>query len=139
MKVLIATLLIFISMINPIKADEYSNNGTYIINLSCNKAPSYSVKIPKSVSIENTSTQLDFEVKGDLYNTQNLNIVFDSSTYLTYGTKTELVTIHQTKSSWTNQELSNNYLPSYITITHNPLSAGNWTGTLNVTIQLGEV
>lgn len=139
MKILFTFILVLIAMISPIKADEIKNSGTYTINLSCNKSPSYSVKIPKSISIEEPSTQLNFEVKGDLYNTQKLNIVFDSTTTLSYGTKSEPVTIHQTKSSWSNKELTNDYLSSYITITHNPLSAGYWTGTLNVRIQLSEV
>lgn len=139
MKLLFTAIFLFITMFSPVKADEITNSGTYTINLSCNKSPSYSVKIPKSISIEEPSTQLDFEVRGDLYNTQRLNIIFDSAATLSYGTKIEPVATHQTKSSWSNQELSNDYISSFVTITHNPLSAGYWTGSLNVRIQLSEV
>lgn len=139
MKKYLYILLLFLTMFVSTNAEEYSNEGSYTISLTCEVAPSYCVKLPKSITVNENTTQLNFEVKGDLYNNQNLYVVFDSSTNLTYGTKTEIVTIQQNKTCWTNSELSNEYISNHITLSHNTLSAGNWSGTLNVSISLSEV
>ena len=136
MKKLILSLLLLNMCIFRCYADEYSTDGDYTINLSCIKAPVYSLKIPKTIDVVNVDTVLSFSLKGDIYADQVLKVVFDETTTLSCGQQSVTVYINQNKDTWTAQELSDTYQNSSITISHTELTAGVWSGRLNVLISL---
>lgn len=138
MKKIFLILLLAICTTKTIQADEYGNEGTYSISLSCTSLPSYSVKIPTSIDISNPNTTLTFYVKGDIYADQELSVVFDSTATISCANKNETAYISQDKSSWNYSQLTNTYNDSSISISHNDLSAGKWSGILNVVISLQE-
>ena len=138
MKKIFLILLLTIFATKTIQADEYGTPGTYSISLSCTSLPSYSVKIPTSIDISDPSTTLTFYVKGDIYADQELNVVFDSTAAISCAGKNETAYISQDKSSWSCSQLTNTYDDSSISISHNELSAGKWSGILNVVISLQE-
>ena len=135
-KILIYSLLVLNLFFVRFSADEYNTDGNYQITLTCVNAPSYSVKIPRSVNVTNENTTLTFYVKGDIYADQSLRIVFDSSTTLSYNGNSVPVIISQAKNTWSCNELSDSYSSSGINISHSKLNAGTWTGHLNVAISL---
>jgi hypothetical protein len=104
--------------------------------MMCEKAPSYSIRIPKTVNVINDNTIMDYYVKGDIYADQTLMVVFDSYTVLTYKNRIIPVTVSQNKYSWTCGELTDSYVSSSVSISHTKLSAGTWLGNMNVAISL---
>ena len=136
MKKLLCSLLILNLFAFAASAEDYDGEGTYTINLTCTKGPSYAIRMPKALNVADETTILTFYVKGDLYGDQRLNIVFDRNTTLSNNSSTVPVSISQAKSSWSHSELSDDYISSSVTITHTQLSAGNWNGRLGVTISL---
>lgn len=138
MKKILITIIALCLSYSKIYADEYNQQGTYSIALSCTNSPSYSVKIPKSLDVSNNETVLNYFVKGDIYGDQILKVIFDSETTLTSHAKQETISVVQNKNTWECDELSNSYNQYEITLSHNQLSAGQWNGTLNVVISLQE-
>ena len=136
MKRILLSLLIFNLLFINCHADEYSTDGDYSISLNCTNAPVYSVKVPYAVNVTNKNTTMNFYVKGDIYADQHLWVVFDSSSVLYSNDRTVPVVIIQEKSSWSSSELNNAYVSSGVSISHTELSAGTWSGYMNVAISL---
>jgi len=136
MKKLLYSLLLINLLFVKVYGDDFNSDGDYTINLNYIKAPSYTVKIPRIVNVTNENTTMNFYVKGDIYADQKLSVIFDSTTTLSSGNKTIPVNIVQTKNSWLCLELTDSFQSSSIVISHNKLSAGTWSGQLNVSISL---
>lgn len=136
MKKLITVFCLLNLFILNINADEFTQDGSYTISLTCVNTPSYSVKIPRSINVSKPITTISFAVKGDIYADQKLNVIFDETATLSNNTKTETVFINQNKKSWTSGQLTNEYYESALTLSHDELSAGIWNGSLNVVIAL---
>ena len=136
MKKLLYSLLLINLLFVKAYGDDFNSDGDYTINLNYIKAPSYTVKIPRIVNVTNENTTMNFYVKGDIYADQKLSVIFDSTTTLSSGNKTIPVNIVQTKNSWLCLELTDSFQSSSIVISHNKLSAGTWSGQLNVSISL---
>ncbi|MDO5332260.1 MAG: hypothetical protein Q4E99_06225 [Bacillota bacterium] len=132
-KILITILIIGLITFN-INAEEYV--GETDILLTYKIEPTYSIKIPKSLDISNNETTFNYYVLGDIYADQTLNILFDSKVEIKDKTNTYEASISQNKTTWTQSELSNNYVSSAVSISHNKLKAGNYIGILNVAISL---
>ena len=77
-----------------------------------------------------------FYVKGDIYADQTLEVIFDTSAFISYNNRNIPVTVSQNKSSWTYSELSDSYVSSSVSISHQQLNAGTWFGYMNVAISL---
>ena len=117
-------------------AQDFSDNGEYSIALTCLNEPYYTIRIPSTVDVTEQNTTMQFYVKGDIYADQILEVVFDSSTIITYNSRSIPVTVSQMKSSWTCSELSDSYVSSSVSISHQQLNAGTWFGYMNVAISL---
>ena len=136
MKKLFLSLLICNLLTVVINAQDYSEDGNYTINVSCVKAPVYTIAIPKKINISSDETCLTFYVKGDIYADQDLWVVFDSNTSISDSYSSVNVAIVQNKRSWSSNELGPDYRYSELIIRHPRLKAGRWKGYLNVSISL---
>ena len=136
MKRLLLSLLLLNLLFVKCYADNYTTDGNYSIALSCDKAPTYIVKVPQILDVTNENTIMYFYVKGDIYGDQTLRVVFDTSITLTSNNRIVPVTVSQGKSSWTCSELSDSYVSSSVFISHQQLNAGTWSGYMNVAISL---
>ena len=116
--------------------EDYSDDGEYTITLSCINAPSYTIRIPETVDVSQENTIMYFYVKGDIYADQTLNVVFESPTALSNNGRIIPVTVSQNKNSWSYNELYDSYTGYSILISHQQLSAGTWSGYMNVAISL---
>lgn len=135
MKKLLISLLLLSTFSNNIYALEYT--GNFNISLSCDIKPSYSIKLPTSIDVVNNDTSFDYYVKADIQNNQVLKIVFDSYTTIkNSNNETINVDVMQNKNSWLCSELSNTYQKYAITLNHEALPAGTWSGDLNIMITL---
>lgn len=136
MKKILSTILLLTFFISPIKADDYASEGNYQISLSYNKTPSYYVKIPTNFDCSNNESSFYFYVKGNIYNDQILNIDFSDSTVLTSDTKQVIINVSQNKKDFYSNELSDEFISSTIYLNHDNMSAGTYTGILNIHITL---
>lgn len=135
MKKLLISLLLLNIFANDVYASEYI--GNYDISLSCDIKPSYSIKLPTSIDVTNNTTYFDYYVKADIQNNQILKIIFDSYAKVK-NINDEIVNINvnQNKDSWLCSELTNTYQKYTITLDHDTLPAGTWSGDLNIMITL---
>lgn len=133
-------VFVILLLISLISFNTYGEtyNGKTSIELSYTEEPTYSVKIPESLDITNNETYFDYYLSGDIYADQNLQILFDSQTNITNGIDSYVVNITQDKNTYTHEDLSNE-CTSRVTIIHDELHSGNYTGELNVSISLLEV
>ncbi|MBQ3295896.1 MAG: hypothetical protein IJH00_05415 [Erysipelotrichaceae bacterium] len=135
MKKVLLSLLLFHMFTMVCTAQDYTDEGNYTVSMIYTKAPSYTVKLPKTVNVINENTIMDFYVKGDIYADQTLSIVF-ADTYISCNDRSIPVTVSQSKNSWTCSELNEDYMRSSVSISHTKLSAGTWFGYMNVAISL---
>ena len=116
--------------------DAESYNANYSISLSYNVAPTYAVKIPKTLDISNNNTNFNYYVCGDIYADGILQVKFDEEVTLTNSNTSKKAYISQTKTDFKQNELTNDYTRYSASITHDNLSPGKWQGQLNVVISL---
>lgn len=131
MKKIIVFFLFFNLFVSSIKADE-----DYNISLIYDKLPTYTIKIPTQIDITNNDVILEYFVKGDIYATQILNVVFENETFISDGIQNVKVNCVQNKTTYLDNELSDSYLKQDLTISHAIIPAGNFTGELGVEIYL---
>lgn len=136
MKRTILSLLILHLMIFTVCGDDLNDEGSYVINLSCDIAPTYTVKIPKKIDVSGNRTIMTFYVRGDIYADQCLDVIFDRSTVISDRVSNIPISVEQDKQSWSYSELNDDYTSSQIILTHTTLKAGRWNGHLDVRISL---
>ena len=136
MKRILFSLLIINLLSVTCYGQDCSNDGDYSIALTYANEPSYTVKIPTTVDVSQNNTIMYFYVKGDIYADQTLEVIFDTSAFISYNNRNIPVTVSQNKSSWTYSELSDSYVSSSVSISHQQLNAGTWFGYMNVAISL---
>ena len=136
MKRILFSLLIINLLSVTCYGQDCSNDGDYNITLTYANEPSYTVKIPTTVDVSQNNTIMYFYVKGDIYADQTLEVIFDTSAFISYNNRNIPVTVSQNKSSWTYSELSDSYVSSSVSISHQQLNAGTWFGYMNVAISL---
>lgn len=134
MKKLLLTILLINTFILNIDAESY--NANYSISLSYNLAPTYSVKIPKTLDISNNNTSFNYYVCGDIYADSVLQVKFDEEVTITNSNTSKKAYISQNKTNFKQNELTSDYAQYSASITHDNLSSGKWQGQLNVVISL---
>lgn len=128
-------ILLGILFISIIHFDIYGES--YTIPLNYQVSPSYIVSIPKTVDISNEKTSFMFSVSGDIYYDYQLEVLFSDTTTITNGTKIIDVYVTQDKSLFNYDDLSNSS-NGVVSLSHNALNSGTYTGTLNLLITLKE-
>ena len=127
--------LILINLFNTyIFADTYSATSSIVLNYQID--PSYKIKIPKQIDITEKQTSFNYYVQGDIYEDQTLNVTFDSEVTLESSNATFKAYISQEKITFTNSDLTNEYIGYCVNISHDDFKAGKYVGTLNVMISL---
>ena len=134
MKKLLFSLFLINLFVSSVNAQTYTGNCSISLNAQVN--PYYSIKIPKTINVQNNETTFEYYICGDIYADQTLKVKFDSETNLLNGNKSITAYISQSKNTFNQSELTNEYETYSITITHDKLSSGNWSGQLNVVISL---
>lgn len=132
-KLLISLLLINLFSVG-VMAETYT--GSHSISLGFSVEPTYSVKIPKSLNISENTTSFNYYVSGDIYADQKLKIDYDSVVNISSKNKSCPVYISLSKSEFTQNELSKEYISYVGSINHSKLESGEYTGRLNVVISL---
>lgn len=135
MKKIIFISLLFICLF-PSKINAETYTGSASISLSYDIAPSYSVKMPKTIDISNNSTTFFYYVSGDIYADQTLQVLFDNEAYISNANNSCKVLISQSKTNFASYEINNSYSQHYGIISHQTLDSGKWFGVLNVVISL---
>lgn len=106
----------------------------------------YSVLLPKQVDVSNNSSSFDMLAKGSIKNNEILNVSLDKSIDLvdqTAGSNKDNVpvSVDQSEFNFYKADLSSEYVDGgnadkTITLTHDTLSAGEWSADLNISIKL---
>lgn len=137
-----------ISIQHTINASEKPNDTEEdkSVELFANIASAYTVTLPKSVDITNEKSTFDVKVQGNIAISEKLNIVvFD--TELTENVidinnahapiPVEVTIGNAKEKSYSYLEIADELIDQ-ITLSHEPLSSGNWTGSLLVKISLNK-
>lgn len=134
MKKLLFSLFLINLFVSSVNAQTYTGNCSISLNAQVN--PYYSIKIPKTIDVQNNETTFEYYICGDIYADQTLKVKFDDETILNNGVNSTITYVTQEKTNYSQSELTNEYETYSITITHDKLSSGNWSGQLNVVISL---
>ena len=126
---------ILINLFNScVLADTFT--GSCSISLTYTIEPSYKVKIPKQIDISEKTVTFNYYVRGDIYEDQTLNVLFDETVDMASVNNSFKAYISQEKTSFTCHDLSSEYKSFDACISHGDIKAGTYTGNLNVVISL---
>lgn len=132
-----------------VSAEEvsYSDPGDKTVELTAEAVSSYTVKLPKSVDVSQTSTTFDVKVAGDIAGDEKITLTMTDGALkeTNAGSQPSHADVNYTVTYGENK--SQEYLWDDIdtekvdqaTIDHAKLPAGSWTGTLNVNIAFDTV
>lgn len=131
MKYILLGALAFQLLAKPINVQD-----NYIISLNYEKQPTYTVKIPKRINITNNECQFEYFYKGDIYANQELHICFPNIASISDGIRNIEIDVVQDNKVYTYTNLTSDYQSDIVTLSHDDLPAGNYTGELCVEIYL---
>ena len=129
----------------PLKLNQ---DGVYVLSndVPTGQSSSYSVLLPKQVDVTNNSSSFDLLAKGSIKSNEILNVSLDKHVDLvdqTAGSAKDNVTVSvdQSEFNFFKTDLSEEYVDGgnadkTITLTHDTLTAGDWSADLNITIKL---
>jgi len=131
MKKILISLFIF----SLISFDIYGES--YTIPLTYQVSPTYTVTIPKAVDVSRMQTSFSFSVSGDIYYDNYLEVVFIDKATITNGKNTYSINVSQNKSDFDYDDLVNN-ASGVVTLSHDELTSGTYSGELKISITLKE-
>ena len=91
MKKLLFSLFLINLFVSGVNAQTYTGNCSISLNAQVN--PYYSIKIPKTINVQNNETTFEYYICGDIYADQTLKVEFDDGKKVVYDVKDDMNTV----------------------------------------------